>query len=190
MERFITKIQERYHLSVSDVKLLLSSMSEVSFRKKDLIVGEGEKNTHLYFIKSGIWRAYYQKEGVDTTIWFAAEGEAAFNVWGYAGNSRSLIGIEVMSDSSAYCISKAELNTLYDSSVGLANLGRRLMEQQLLTTENWLLSNGSPLAKDRYLSLLKDTPELLQYVPLKHIATYLWITPQSLSRIRAGIKDN
>ena len=39
----------------------------------------------------------------------------------------------------------------------------------------------------RYLALLEENPELLQYVPLKHIASYLWITPQSLSRIRAGL---
>ena len=61
-------------------------------------------------------------------------------------------------------------------------------EQQLLTTENWLLSNDSPRAKERYLTLIRETPELLQHVPQKHIASYLWITPQSLSRIRAKIK--
>ena len=80
------------------------------------------------------------------------------------------------------------LTKLFDSSLGLANLGRRLMEQQLLTTENWLLSNDSPRAKERYLTLIRETPELLQHVPQKHIASYLWITPQSLSRIRAKIK--
>lgn len=93
-----------------------------------------------------------------------------------------------MCDSIVYRISGAELNELYSSSIGLANLGRRLIEHQLLTIENWLISAGSPRAKERYLNLIKETPELLQYVPLKHIASYLWITPQSLSRIRAGIK--
>lgn len=93
-----------------------------------------------------------------------------------------------MCDSIAYCISGQTLNGLYTSSLGLANLGRRLMEQQLLSTENWLISAGSPKAKERYLTLIKEHPELLQNVPLKHIASYLWITPQSLSRIRGEIK--
>ena len=48
--------------------------------------------------------------------------------------------------------------------------------------------NDSPRAKERYLTLIRETPELLQHVPQKHIASYLWITPQSLSRIRAKIK--
>lgn len=103
---------------------------------------------------------------------------------GICGNTASHITIEVMCDSIAYCIPGSTLNNLYASSLGLANLGRQLMERQLLSLENWLISAGSPKAKERYLTLIKEHPELLQNVPLKHIASYLWITPQSLSRIR------
>ena len=187
METFEEKFQNRYQLSEADISALLSHMEEVRFKKKEVIVQEGTKNTNLYLIKEGIWRGHYLKDGVDTSIWFASKGEAAFSVWGYVDNSYSQISIEAMSDSIAYCISKAALNELYSTSIGLANLGRRLMEHQLLTTENWLISAGSPRAKERYLTLIKDTPELLLHVPLKYIASYLWITPQSLSRIRAGI---
>ena len=67
--------------------------------------------------------------------------------------------------------------------------GRRLFEQQLLGLESWMITGGSPRAKERYLTLLEENPELLQYVPLKHIASYLWITPQSLSRIRAELGE-
>lgn len=187
METFEEKFRNRYQLSEADISALLSHMEEVRFKKKEVIVQEGTKNTNLYLIKEGIWRGHYLKDGVDTSIWFASKGEAAFSVWGYVDNSYSQISIEAMSDSIAYCISKAALNELYSTSIGLANLGRRLMEHQLLTTENWLISAGSPRAKERYLTLIKETPELLLHVPLKYIASYLWITPQSLSRIRAGI---
>lgn len=187
METFEEKFRNRYQLSEADASALLSHMEEVRFKKKEVIVQEGTKNTNLYLIKEGIWRGHYLKDGVDTSIWFALKGEAAFSVWGYVDNSYSQISIEAMSDSIAYCISKAALNELYSTSIGLANLGRRLMEHQLLTTENWLISAGSPRAKERYLTLIKETPELLLHVPLKYIASYLWITPQSLSRIRAGI---
>lgn len=187
METFEEKFQNRYQLSEADISALLSHMEEVRFKKKEVIVQEGTKNTNLYLIKEGIWRGHYLKDGVDTSIWFASKGEATFSVWGYADNSYSQISIEAMSDSIAYCISKTALNELYSTSIGLANLGRRLMEHQLLTTENWLISAGSRRAKERYLTLIKETPELLLHVPLKYIASYLWITPQSLSRIRAGI---
>ncbi|GAA6257086.1 Crp/Fnr family transcriptional regulator [Bacteroides sp. f07] len=187
MDAFIEKLSDRYKVSKNDIQTLLDCMEEVDFKKRELIVREGTKNNNLYFIRTGIWRAYYHKDGVDTTIWFASDGEAAFSVWGYVDNAYSLINIEAMCDSVAYRISRVALNQLFSSSIGLANLGLRLMEHQLLLQENWLISSGSPRAKERYLTLIKETPELLQYVPLKHIASYLWITPQSLSRIRAEL---
>ena len=145
MDAFIKKLCDKYKVLESDVQTLLGCMEEVHFKKRDLIVREGTKNSNLYFIKTGIC------------------------------------------DSVAYSISRATLNQLYHSSIGLANLGLRLMDHQLLLQENWLINSGSPRAKERYLTLIKETPELLQYVPLKYIASYLWITPQSLSRIRASL---
>lgn len=123
MRTFIEKLCDRYKVSETDVQSLLNYMEEVHFKKRDLIVREGTKNCNLYFIKTGIWRAYYHKDGVDTTIWFASDGEAAFSVWGYVDNAYSLINIEVMCDSVAYCISRTALNQLFASSIGLANLG-------------------------------------------------------------------
>lgn len=188
MDAFIEKFRKTYDLTVADAQTLIDHMEEVHFNKKTTIVRQGERDTRLYLIREGIWRAYYLKDGVEVTIWFASAGETAFSIWGYAANSGSQISIEACNDSTAYCITRARLEVLFNTSLGLANLGRRLMERQLLSIENWLLSNGSPLARERYLQLIRETPEILQYVPLKHIASYLWITPQSLSRIRARLK--
>lgn len=186
MNTFIRQICDRYKVSETDMQTLLDCMERVHFKKKELVVCEGSRNNNLYFIKNGIWRGYYHKDGTDTTIWFASDGEAAFSVWGYVDNACSLINIEAMCDSTAYCISRTELDRLLASSIGLSNLMLRLAERQLYLLENWLISSGSPRAKERYLTLLKDNPELLLHVPLKHIASYLWVTPQSLSRIRAN----
>ena len=124
METFEEKFRNRYQLSEADASALLSHMEEVRFKKREVIVQEGTKNTNLYLIKEGIWRGHYLKDGVDTSIWFASKGEAAFSVWGYVDNSYSQISIEAMSDSIAYCISKAALNELYSTSIGLAKLGK------------------------------------------------------------------
>lgn len=187
MNTFKENFCKRYKVSGTDVQALLDCTEEVRFKKRELIVREGSKNSNLYLIKQGVWRGYYHKDGVDTTLWFASEGEAAFSVWGYVDNANSLINIETMSDSIAYRISRPELNQLFSSSIALANLGLRLMERQFLAQESSMISAGSPRAKERYLTLIKEMPELLQHVPLKYIASYLWITPQSLSRIRAEI---
>lgn len=187
MDAFVQKFCEKYSLPITASLQLLAKMEKLHFRKGDFLVQEGERNSNFYIISKGIWRGHYLNDGVDVSVWFASEGEAIFSSWGYIENTPSLVSIEAMCDSELYGISKAKLESFYASSAELANFGRRLFEQQFLGLENWIISGGSPRAKERYLTLLEETPELLQYVPLKHIASYLWITPQSLSRIRAGL---
>lgn len=187
MDAFVQKFCEKYSLPITASLQLLAKMEKLHFRKGDFLVQEGERNSNFYIISKGIWRGHYLNDGVDVSVWFASEGEAIFSSWGYIENTPSLVSIEAMCDSELYGISKAKLESFYASSAELANFGRRLFEQQFLGLENRIISGGSPRAKERYLTLLEENPELLQYVPLKHIASYLWITPQSLSRIRAGL---
>lgn len=187
MDAFVQKFCEKYSLPITASLQLLAKMEKLHFRKGDFLVQEGERNSNFYIISKGIWRGHYLNDGVDVSVWFASEGEAIFSSWGYIENTPSLVSIEAMCDSELYGISKAKLESFYASSAELANFGRRLFEQQFLGLENWIISGGSPRAKERYLTLLEENPELLQYVPLKHIASYLRITPQSLSRIRAGL---
>ena len=171
MDAFIQKFCEKYSLPIALSLQLLDNMEKFTFRKGDFLVQEGGRNANFYIVSKGIWRGHYLNDGVDVSVWFASEGEAIFSSWGYVENTASLVSFEV----------------LYAESVELANFGRRLFEQQLLGLESWMITGGSPRAKERYLTLLEENPELLQYVPLKHIASYLWITPQSLSRIRAEL---
>lgn len=187
MDAFVQKFCEKYSLPITASLQLLAKMEKLHFRKGDFLVQEGERNSNFYIISKGIWQGHYLNDGVDVSVWFASEGETIFSSWGYIENTPSLVSIEAMCDSELYGISKAKLESFYASSAELANFGRRLFEQQFLGLENWIISGGSPRAKERYLTLLEENPELLQYVPLKHIASYLWITPQSLSRIRAGL---
>lgn len=73
----------------------------------------------------------------------------------------------------------------------MANFGRRIFEREILSVDSSTVAYGTPpTAKERYMTLMEENPELLQDVPLKYLASYLYITPQSLSRIRAGLKKS
>ena len=187
MDSFIERFCAKYYFPYAEGRQLIEGMEYKTYRKGDCLVREGERDTSFYIIARGIWRGHYLRDGQEVSVWFASEGEAIFSSWGYVENTVSLVSIEAMCDSELYGISKAKLEVLYAGSVELANFGRRLFEQQFLGLESWMITGGSPRAKERYLTLLEENPELLQYVPLKHIASYLWITPQSLSRIRAEL---
>ena len=145
MRTFIEKLCDRYKVSETDVTVSTELYGRGTFQKRDLIVREGTKNcNHFILVKTGIWRAIIIKTELDTTIWFASDGEAAFSVWGYVDNAYSLINIEVMCDSVAYCISRTALNQLFASSIGLANLGLRLMDHQFSSTGELAYQLGKP----------------------------------------------
>lgn len=188
METMIKKFCQRYKLPEESLRELLSHMTEYHFGKGDTIVKEGERNTNFYILKKGIWRSYYMMDGTESSLWFAGTGEIAFSSWGYVNNEVSLVNIESVNESTAYCIAKPALEELFNQSIELANFGRKVFEQEVLLIDGYTVAYGTPSAKERYLTLMEENPELLQDVPLKHLASYLYITPQSLSRIRAGLK--
>lgn len=151
-------------------------MTRMEILKGDTLVRRGGRNTDIYIIVDGIWRAsYVNSDGNDITLWFASKGDLLFSSWCFVGNMPSMIALEAMSDAEDF----------FMSSVEAARIGRRLYEKEIFEIERWLLSSGAPRARERYETLLDEKAELLQHVPLKYIASYLFITPQSLSRIRA-----
>ena len=190
MELFRTKLCETYALTESELDFLLAQMTPCTILKNDFMVRAGERNTKLYLIKSGVLRAFRHNEGEEVALWFASEGEMVASVWGYCLNAVSQHSIEAESDVEAYCISKQKLDKLCSESILAANLIRKMFEQHALIMENYLLffaDNQS--AEERYLSVLREHPELLNQVSLKKLASFLFVTPQSLSRIRAGLKN-
>jgi len=187
MKTFSEILHEKYGLSASESEQLLAQMERLTYRKGEHIVREGERNSSLYLVAQGIWRGHYLRDGVDISLWFASEGDTLFSSWSYVADRPSLTSIEAMSDSMVFRISKQKMETFFTSSIAFANIGRIIFERQFLDMENWMINGGAAQAKQRYLALLEQNPELLQHVPLKHIASYLMITPQSLSRIRAEL---
>ena len=187
MDGLITKFCTRYNFSKADALYLISQMEVMELKKLDKIIEEGKLNSSLYLVNDGLMRGYSMIDGIDTTMWFASEGEIVFSVWSYVANKFSHITIESLSDCRVYCVSKTKLEELFNSSIAFANLGRKLIEQHCLSVEDWLIDWEKPTAKERYLALLDQTPEIIMQVPLYQIASYLRITPQSLSRIRTQL---
>jgi signal-transduction protein with cAMP-binding, CBS, and nucleotidyltransferase domain len=115
----IKKFCKKYKLPENTLHELLSHMAEVRFSKGELIISEGERNSNFYLLKKGIWRAYYLTDGTENSLWFAAPGDTAFSSWGYVDSEVSLINIESVNESIAYCISKPELEALFSHSIEL-----------------------------------------------------------------------
>lgn len=189
MEELISKFSAHYKVEMAECRQLLSNFSEFGCAKKDTLVVPGGFNDDVYVLRRGMLRAYMTDGDSDISLWFAYPGDVVFDVWCFCRHEVSPIGIEAMTEVSALAISKEKLESLCGESHLCANLFRKILEGHAADYEEniiSLLECGGGM--ERYLSILKRHPELLQHIPLNKLASYLRLAPQSLSRIRAMIK--
>ena len=96
--------------------------------------------------------------------------------------------MELMENSVMNLLKRKDLHELFKEDIHIANWGRKFAESEFLQTEERLISLLFTTASERYMKLIQNNPELLQRIPLECLASYLGITPVSLSRIRAKLK--
>lgn len=118
------------------------------------------------------------------TIWFAFENHLIVIIWSYQHNEKSRITIEVAMNSELMCISKSELVSLCNNDLEICNVVRTT---SIETNKSNMSQFECENEMKRYLSILIRHPELLQHIPLKDLASYLQLAPQSLSRIESQI---
>lgn len=175
-------------LSTSSNQKLALLFREEAFQKNEILLQANKLEKDMYFIKSGLVRAFTQYKDQDITFWFGTEGAPILPMNSYVYNKKNYEYIELLEDSILYKVSIETLQKLYLENQEIANWGRILAEKELVTTEQRLISRIAMKATDRYLALLSEHPNLLQRASLGHIASFLGITQVSLSRIRAQIK--
>lgn len=184
MENFIGRQKQVYPVGDADMEMLIRNMEEIQCRKGEQISCEGRRDKNVYFVKEGLTRAYVVRNGKEVTLWFAEAGEILV----LTSQEISYVNIEVMENSVLLRISRNTLDSLFCQSLGLANWGRCLLEKYIMEYEHYFIDYSWVSAQDQYEKLMEKHPDLLQKVSLKCIASYLQITPQSLSRIRSKIK--
>lgn len=188
MEAFIKKIREAYPLSDESLHLLIGHTERVSLRKGEILTREGTVAMYTYFVVSGFARGFFYKDGKDVTIWFASEGMSLLSMNGYMFSTAGYENIELMEECDLLKISNRTLNELFETNTELANWGRRMSDGIILKLEQIYMERYFMSAAERYHLLVEREPEILQKVPLRHIASFLGISQVSLSRIRAGIQ--
>lgn len=139
----------------------------------------------IYFVKKGIARIYYYKDGTDITESFAFENSLIARVESLFTGKPSRKGIQVLEDSEFIGISSPLLFDLYDQFPDIERLFRKIFESAYVETVNRIESLQFHSAEERYHTLTLESPDFLKRIPLKYIASYLGITQVSLSRIRA-----
>ena len=159
----------------TSVEKVVKHLSKVTYPKGHHILEAGKTETNIFFIEKGITRAYIPVDGKEVTK-------------SYVNNQQGYESMELMENSVLYLLKRKDLHELFKEDIHIANWGRKFAESEFLQTEERLISLLFTTASERYMKLIQNNPELLQRMPLECLASYLGITPVSLSRIRAKLK--
>ncbi len=151
---------------------------------KTTLLSEGEIAQYLYFVKKGCLRMWFNNDGKDITFQFFFEDQAVSSVESFLGRQPSLFSLECIEPTKVVMLSKSGFDQLFDTYPDLKDGFLKILLSRMGNYARLFLSRIKDNPQKRYTELLNSNPEIIQRIPQHYIASYLGITPISLSRIR------
>jgi CRP-like cAMP-binding protein len=160
------------------------SFVEFEIPSKTVLLHDGEISSHIYIIKKGCLRQWFNKDGKDITLQFFFENQPVASIDSFLSNQPSLFTIESIEPSTIVSINKETFEKLHKIYPQFKERFNEYLFQRFRNYAQLFLSRIKDTPKERYEELVKNQPEIIKRVPQHYIASYLGITPISLSRIR------
>lgn len=181
-------IQEIYPLPKDVLDDVLSHFQELEYPKHYFLLKQGKVCNYLWFMQKGLIRHFYvNDEGKEINTWFAIDQQVITDTPSFVNKTPSSENIQLLEDSKFFAITNTAVQSLLIKHHSFALWYIRLVELHYVTQIEDRVADLQFLdAKQRYEKLLDQTPDINNRVSLKHIASYLNITQETLSRIRAG----
>lgn len=184
-EEIITIINEKYApLNAACASEFLNASRLITLKKGETLVKEGQYADKVFYILKGCARAYYLNDGKDITDWFAFENDFICAINSFFQNIPSPHFIEVLEDTILLEISRENTMILSDKYHEFERLSKTIVINTMLRQQERIVSMQFQSAEQKYQNILSAYPNILQRIPLTHIASYIGITLETLSRIR------
>jgi CRP-like cAMP-binding protein len=180
-------IDQYYKISDTSKAALNKALREEELVKNTILVSEGSICNQLFFLEKGCVRGYYNLDGKEVTYWFSFENSFLTSFYSFISRKPGIENIELLEDSILWSIRYEALQELYDQHPDIERMVRIVYERYYIQLEERLISSQFKMASERYEQLLETSPHMLQRISLGHIASYLGISQETLSRIRAKI---
>jgi len=155
-----------------------------SIPKNGYFSKEGRISDRVGFVITGIMRSFFHVEGKEISTFFLFPGNISVALLSFLEQRPAIENIQAMEDTELLVIKRKDLYNLYHENWKWQQVGRVLIERYYVQMERRAIMLQANEAKDRYRAMVKDFPELLQNVPLHYLASYLGVSPETLSRIR------
>lgn len=154
-------------------------------KKNDFLVKSGEICDSIYFIKKGVLRGFITEEGKEITTWLTIENEVVSTITGFLLQTPTMENIQAIEDCELLAIKFEDLTRLYMKYPSFNIVGRKITEQYYMYAEQRAYITRLHDAERKYELLTQLYAHFLNRIPLKYIASFLGITIETLSRVRA-----
>lgn len=184
IEKLIARLNGLHPMSEGLTEKIIALTKISNYPKKTVLLKDGEVNNHICMVISGLVRSYYINEGREITSRFMDEGFIITSWISFYTRKPGNEFIETQEDTILACVHYNDIQKLYDEFPEFNIIGRKQVEYSFYMSELRTRMLRKHTAEEKYRFFLENHPNLLQRVPLKHIATYLGINEETLSRIR------
>jgi CRP-like cAMP-binding protein len=168
---------------------MLGGMFELRhFKKRQLLVAEGEVEHYLNFILKGVAMKYFLRGQEKIVTQFARENELICSYGSFLSGNPSNYALEALEELSVLSVTKINVDRLYESSPNMERLGRLVTTDQFLNWEVFDYDRLRLSSSDRFVNFVRNNSDLLQRVPQKYLASYLNIKPETFSRLKHLMK--
>lgn len=187
-ETVTAAVNSRYPgMSLDSRKLIEEVLIRKELEKGEKLLDEGQVSHHFVLVGKGMIRQFYYKNGKDVTEHFSYEGCIAMCIESILKQEPTRLMIEALEPSTVYLLPCNKLMALTEMSWEINLFYRKVLEFSLIVSQVKADAWRFETAHERYRRLLETHPEVVKRAPLSHIASYLLMTPETLSRVRASI---
>jgi len=185
-KQFSNYISARIEISDEDLKTIFSFFKPLKVQKNEFLVSPGKINSKIYFIISGCLRIFFLTEdGTEATRLFAFENQFATALVSFVTASESMEFVQAVEQTEVLSINKTDFYQLLEIIPQWEKLYRHYLEYAYVTNTNRLMSFITADAMERYQELLSKNPIIVKRLSNKMIASYLNISPETLSRLKS-----
>ena len=169
-----------------ELDILESVLVPMKFAKGEIILKEGDVCEHLYYVERGLTRQFYFKNGKELTEHIGVEHSIVMCIESLFKEKPTYLQLEALEPTLVYAMPKHRLEEVALHNVNIQILYRKILEESLIISQVHADMLRFETAQDRYLKLCKQSPQVVLRAPLVYVASYLQMTPETLSRVRAA----
>jgi len=187
IDSLLSNIQSLITISPEEKEIISSLFREKIYKKGDFFLADGQTCKHVGFVAKGLMRYYINHDGEEKTYAFSQENQYVSNYESFLPQMPSSKIIQALEDSHVFVISYSDLQILYAKVREGERYGRIAVEAVFLQMLIDINSFYTETPEVRYEGFIKNHPDLQQRISQYHIASFVGVKPQSLSRIRKRI---